>query len=51
MPTHMDQYLQLDSHHHIGEKYSIIKTLNHRDKTVSSTVQHFRTEVNTSRKY
>ena len=35
-PTHMDQYLQWDSHHHLSAKYSIISTLTHRAKTVCS---------------
>ena len=32
-PTHMDKYLQWDSHHHMSAKYSVISTLTHRDKT------------------
>ena len=35
-PTHMDQYLQWDSHHHLSAKFSVINTLNHRAQTVSS---------------
>ena len=33
-PTHMDQYLQWDSHHHLSAKYIVIKTLAHRAKTI-----------------
>ena len=41
----MDQYLQCNTHHHIGAKYSIINKLNHRAKTVISTAEHLRTKV------
>ena len=33
-PTHLDQYLQRDSHHHLSATYSVINTLTHRAKTV-----------------
>ena len=33
-PTHTDQYLQWDSHHHLLAKYSVINTLPHRVQTV-----------------
>ena len=33
-PTHTDQYLQWDRHHHLSAKYSVINTLTHRTKTV-----------------
>ena len=35
-PTHTDLYLQWDSHHSIAAKYSVINTLHHRAKAVSS---------------
>ena len=44
-PTHIDQYLQWDSHHHIGVKNSVTNTLSHRAQTVSSTAEHHRTQV------
>ena len=33
-PSHTDQYLQLDSHHNLSAKYSVIGILTHRAKTV-----------------
>ena len=36
-PTHMDRYLHFNSPHNIGDKHSIINTLHHRAKTISST--------------
>ena len=34
--THMDQYLQWDSHHHLSAKFSVIHTPSHRAQTVCS---------------
>ena len=35
-PTHTDQFLQWDSHHHLLAKFSAISTLTHRAQTVCS---------------
>ena len=35
-PTHMDQYLQWDSHHYLWAKFSVIHTLSHRAQTLCS---------------
>ena len=36
MPTHTDQYLQWNSHHHLSVNCSVINTSKHRAKTVCS---------------
>ena len=38
-PTHIDLYLQWDSHHTISSKYSVVGTLHHRARTVCSNPQ------------
>ena len=35
-PTHIDQYLQWDSHQHLSAKFSVVHTLPHRASTVCS---------------
>ena len=42
--THIDLYLQWDSHHHLSAKFSIINTLKHRAKTVCSNNQLLKEE-------
>ena len=44
-PTHMDQYLEWDSHHHLSVKYSIINTLTHRAKTVCNKPELLQKEM------
>ena len=51
-PIHIDQYLHLDSNHHITAKQSVYNTLAHRAKIVSSTqellnklLQHIKTAL------
>ena len=36
-PIHTDQYLQWESHHHLSAKFSVINCLSHRAKTVCSS--------------
>ena len=38
-PTHMDQYLQWDSHHTISSKYSVVGTLHYTARTICSNNQ------------
>ena len=38
-PTHTDEYLQWDSHHHLSAKFGVIHTLSHRAKTVCSKAE------------
>ena len=49
-PTHTDQYLQWDSHHHLSAKYSVISTLMHRAKTVCSNPELLQKEMEHLRK-
>ena len=49
-PTHMDQYLQWDSHHHISAKFSVINTLTHRTKIVCSNPELLHKEMDHIRK-
>ena len=49
-PTHTDQYLQWDSHHHLSAKYSVIRTFTHRTKTVCSNPELLQKEMEHLRK-
>ena len=49
-PTHMDQYLQWDSHHHLSAKFSVIQTLSHRASTVCSKPELLQQEKDDLRK-
>ena len=46
-PAHTDLYLQLDSHHTLPSKYSLIGTLLHRAKTICSNPQLLKQEEDT----
>ena len=43
-PTHMEQYLQWDSHHPISSKCSFVGTLYHRARTICSNNQRLQQE-------
>ena len=49
-PTHTDQYLQWDSHHHLSAKFSIIQTLSHRASTMCSNPELLQKEKEHLRK-
>ena len=49
-PTHTDQYLQWDSHHHCSSTFSVIHTLSHRAKTVCSKPELLQQEKDHLRK-
>ena len=49
-PTHTDQYLQWDSHHHLSAKFSVIQTLSHRASTVCSKPELLQQEKDHLRK-
>ena len=49
-PTHTDQYLQWDSHHHLSSKFSVIHTLSHRASTVCSNPELLQQEKDHLRK-
>ena len=49
-PTHIDQYLEWDSHHHLSAKYSVVNTLTHRAKTVCNKLELLLKEMDYLRK-
>ena len=48
-PTHIDLYLQWDSHHTISSKYSVVGTLHYKAKTICSSPQLLQQEDHLSR--
>ena len=49
-PTHTDQYLQWDSHHHLSAKFRVVHTLSHRASTVCSKPELLQKEKDHLRK-
>ena len=49
-PTHTDQYLQCNSHHHLSAKFSVIHTLSHRASTVCNKPELLQQEKDHLRK-
>ena len=49
-PTHMDQYLQWNSHHHLWAKFSVTDILTHRAKTMCSNPEPLHKEMDHLRK-
>ena len=49
-PTHTDQCLQWDSHHHLSAKFSVIQTLSNRASTVCSKPELLQQEKDHLRK-
>ena len=49
-PTHTDQYLQWDSHHHLSAKFSVIQILSHRASTMCSNPELLQKEKEHLRK-
>ena len=47
-PTHKDQYLQWDSHHHLSAKFSVIQTLSHRLPPCAVILSCFKKKRSTS---
>ena len=49
-PTHRDQCLQWDNHHHLSAKFSVIHTITHRGQTVCSNPELLCKEMDHLRK-